>query len=279
MARSLSGISLTELRKSNRLKMQMLNNLKTLVHLALPIRGRTHQQRLENFYSKHADNYDDFRKRLLHGREEMWNSIPIEEGCRWVDFGGGTAANVENIADSLQRLESLDVVDLSSSLLNVAKQRIEKNRWDNVFTHCCDVSSFEPVAPVDVVTFSYSLTMIPNWFSAIDRALEILKPGGTIGVVDFFVSRKHPDEDVRRHGVWTRTFWPAWFAKDNVFLSPDHVPYLKSKFETLTFEDHRGGLPFVPLATVPYYLFVGRKHPVSCELDSQSQQAFGCINA
>ena len=41
--------------------------------------------------------------------------------------------------------------------------------------------------PVDAVTFSYSLTMIPDWFQAIERAYESLKPGGMIGVVDFYI--------------------------------------------------------------------------------------------
>jgi len=30
---------------------------------------------------------------------------------------------------------------------------------------------------------------IPDWFLAIDNALRILKPGGIIAVVDFYVSR------------------------------------------------------------------------------------------
>ena len=52
---------------------------------------------------------------------------------------------------------------------------------------------------MDVVTFSYSLTMIPDWFLAVDHAWRLLRPGGTIGVVDFYVSRKHPDPGWRRH--------------------------------------------------------------------------------
>ena len=52
---------------------------------------------------------------------------------------------------------------------------------------------------MDVVTFSYSLTMIPNWFQALERAYAALKPGGMIGVVDFYISRKWPAPGMRRH--------------------------------------------------------------------------------
>lgn len=235
------------------------HDFKTLLQLALPIRGSTHQQRLESFYGKQANNYDSFRKRLLHGREDLWRSIPIPQGARWVDFGGGTGANVETIANRLDRIERLEIVDLSNSLLQVAQQRIAQHGWENVTTHCCDVSRFTPDAAVDIVTFSYSLTMIPDWFAAIENALRILKPGGTIGVVDFYVARKHPAVSDRRHGGVTRWFWPIWFAKDNVFLSSDHLPYLRAKFECTEVHEDRGSLPFVPLASVPYYRFVGRK--------------------
>ena len=113
--------------------------------------------------------------------------------------------------------------------------------------------------PADVVTFSYSLTMIPDWFAAIENALAMLKPGGLIGVVDFYVARKFPRDGLARHRWLTRTLWPAWFAMDNVFPSPDHVPFLHRHFEPLTFEERMAKVPYVPLLRAPYYWFVGRK--------------------
>jgi hypothetical protein len=88
---------------------------------------------------------------------------------------------------------------------------------------------------------------------------RLLKPGGCIGVVDFYVSRKHPEPGQVRHAWLTRTFWPIWFGTDNVYPSPDHVPYLHHRFEAQHFSEHRGTMPYVPGARVPYYMFVGRK--------------------
>ena len=53
--------------------------------------------------------------------------------------------------------------------------------------------------------------------------------------------------------------WPVWFGADNVFLSPDHVPYLQRCFETVRLEEHRAKVPYMPLFRVPYYTFMGRK--------------------
>jgi S-adenosylmethionine-diacylgycerolhomoserine-N-methlytransferase len=101
--------------------------------------------------------------------------------------------------------------------------------------------------------------MIPDWFAAVDHAVELLKPGGLIGVVDFYVSRKHPEPGRQRHGWFTRSFWPLWFANDNVFLSSEHVPYLHRKFETVQFSEHRARAPYLLGLRVPYYRFVGRR--------------------
>lgn len=240
--------------------MGWLSDLKVLYHLALrPVRGQDHASRLESFYAGQAEAYDDFRRRLLHGREELWTALEAPEGGTWVDLGGGTAANLEFLGERLGRLGRVLVVDLSPSLLNVARQRIQARGWPQVEAVEADATSFRPDGPVDVVTFSYSLSMIPDWFAAIENALAMLRPGGLIGVVDFYVSRKHPAEGCVRHGWWTRTFWPAWFALDNVFLSPDHLPFLRRHFEVLWLQERRARVPFLPLGRVPYYLFIGRK--------------------
>jgi methylenetetrahydrofolate reductase (NADPH) len=101
--------------------------------------------------------------------------------------------------------------------------------------------------------------MIPDWFAAIDRAWELLRPGGTIGVVDFYVARKYAVAPFRRHSWFTRSFWPVWFASDNVFPSPDHVPYLHRRFEVIRFSEHFMRMRYLPFFRMPYYIFIGRK--------------------
>lgn len=244
--------------------MSLWADLKILYHLTMkPVRGADHAARLESFYAGQADKYDDFRKRLLKGREEMWSAVGVPEGGTWVDMGGGTGANLENFGDSIRRLNKVYVLDLSPSLLEVAKRRIRERGWTNVETVEADATTYQPpTGQVDVVTFSYSLTMIPDWFAAIENAKAMLKPGGLIGVVDFYVSRKYPRDGLKRHSWAMRTFWPTWFAMDNVYPSPDHVPFLHRNFEVVRFEENLARVPYLPLVRTPYYLFVGRKRVV-----------------
>lgn len=239
--------------------MAFWSDLRILYHLAIkPVRGADHAARMESFYAGQAARYDDFRKHLLHGRRELWEALPASEGGIWVDLGGGTAANLEFLGPQISRLRKVYVVELSSSLLTIARQRIERNGWDNVEAVEGDATTFRPPeGAADVVTCSYCLTMIPDWFAAMDNARTMLKPEGRFGAVDFYVARKHPTAGLARHSWLTRTFWPAWFSRDNVFLSPDHIPFLHYHFKPLRFEEGLGGVPYLPLVRVPYYTFIG----------------------
>lgn len=239
--------------------MSLLSDLRILYHLVLrPVRGKNHAERMENFYQGQAEAYDDFRKRLLHGREELYQQIPFPERGVWVDLGGGTGANLEFIHERVPNLRKAYVVDLASSLLEVARKRFAAHHWPHVEAVEADATTWQPPeGQADVVTFSYSLTMIPDWFAALENARRMLKPGGLIGVVDFYVARKHASEGPK-HSWFTRNFWPVWFASDNVFPSVDHLPYLRSHFDQVGCKESFSKVPYVPVIRTPYYQFIGR---------------------
>ena len=134
--------------------MGFVADAKILYHLLLkPVRGKTHEDRLESFYGGQAQDYDRFRRRLLQGREQLWQQLTVPEGGIWVDMGGGTGANLEFFGDKLSRLQKVYVVDLSQSLLDRAQQRIDAEGWGNVTTVKADATTFCPAeGAADVVT-------------------------------------------------------------------------------------------------------------------------------
>ena len=242
--------------------MSLIADARILFHMltAKASVGADHQERLEAFYRGQRDAYDDFRRRLLHGRERMMQALPLpEHEGSLMDMGGGTGSNLEALGSRINSLNRVEIVDLCQSLLEVARERVKSNSWSNVTAICADAIKYQPEVAPDAITFSYSLTMIPDWDAAIDHAYKILKPGGVIGIVDFYVARKWPDKGRKKHSGFTRGFWPAWFSYDNVFLSPDHLPYLSRKFHPITVEEWRGTVPYMPGLRVPYYIFIGRK--------------------
>ena len=99
---------------------------------------------MESFYGGQAKDYDSFRKKLLHGREDLWKSLPKPKGGVWVDMGGGTGSNIENLGDEISKLGKVYVVDLSESLLEVAQSRFKERGWDNAVTAAADATKFCP---------------------------------------------------------------------------------------------------------------------------------------
>lgn len=236
-------------------------DMKILYHMLVkPVRGDNHAQRMESFYGGQAKAYDDFRRRLLQGREELWNALPKPDGGTWVDMGGATGNNLENFGDDISKLKKVYVVDLSTSLLEVARDRFRQRGWDNAEAVEADATQWQPPdGPADIVTFSYSLTMIPDWYAAMENALRMLKPGGLIGVVDFYVGRKYPPEGLKKQRWLARNLWPVWFSTDNVFPCKDHLPFLLHHFGQEHLVEARSKIPYVPFLRTPYYIFVGKK--------------------
>lgn len=219
----------------------------------------SHAASLQHFYQAQAGDYDRFRERLLTGREALIDALPLTPGATWVDIGGGTARNLLYAGKRLATLARAVIVDLTPSLLAVANARRRRERWSNVTLIHGDATTL-PLADeaADVVTFSYSLTMIPDWEAALAEAARVLRPGGIIRLTDFYVCIQQPSS-LAHHGALTRMFWPQWFGRRHVRLNPDHLPALVDSFEPLRIVETRAPVPYLPIGRVPVYRFIGQK--------------------
>lgn len=247
--------------------------------LAALVRGQPRRgslaERLEAFYRPQAGQYDRFRERLLHGRRELIGRLQVPAGGYLVELGAGTGRNLlffdqpggEELGGEvlgtgpaggrLAALGRIDLVDLCPALLTEARRRTAA--MPNVRVIEADACSYRPDTPVDCVYFAYALTMIPDWRAAIDNALAMLRPGGQLGVVDFYVSAAHPPAGLVRHDRFTRWFWPRWFGHDGVHPDPGPLAWLRARLPRHELEERRAPVPYLPGLRVPYYLFVGRK--------------------
>jgi betaine lipid synthase len=143
------------------------------------------------------------------------------------------------------------VVDLSPSLCKVAEARFQRLGWKNVKVICQDARYFrladhlavqpgdggekstsvvvkgdklytdakEPDFGADLITLSFALSMIPEFYPVIDYLSSLLSIEGIIGACDFYVqsqvdyrSRNYTGGVIDRHcNFWSRTFWRTWF--------------------------------------------------------------------
>ncbi|RKP28422.1 hypothetical protein METBISCDRAFT_20503 [Metschnikowia bicuspidata] len=236
-------------------------------------RGRHQQQALELLYGNQAHVYDATRRLLLKGREECLQLAvahlpkPVRR-LVWVDIGGGTGSNIETMHHILpldKHFAAVYLVDLSTSLCAVARQRFAGKSWArNVVVLEADACDFTiDRTHVDLITFSYSLLMIPMFNSVVDRAQALLeKTSGIIACVDFGIQSADTcvgrantvGGQVNRNMPWLlRNFWRIWFEADKVYLDSARRNYLEYKFGTLKSFNAYNSV----LGMIPYYVWVG----------------------
>lgn len=220
-------------------------------------RSASQADSLAAFYAPQIDHYDRFRDRLLHGREQLVEQLVIPDNAHVVDLGGGTGRNIEFFGERAARLACFEVVDLCLPMVQRARQR--SRDFAQLRATQGDATRWQPAQAVDAVILSYALTMIPNWRAAIVNAMAMLKPGGQLAVVDFYVAAPSPLDGLARHPWATRKFWPAWFRHDGVVLDDAQLPTLCSVLPNHAVTEARARIPYLPLMRVPWYAFVGRK--------------------
>jgi S-adenosylmethionine-diacylgycerolhomoserine-N-methlytransferase len=254
---------------------RILEELKLLYHICFAKnRGQNHKERMENYFGPQAKAYDSFRKRLLHGREDIYKKLPTPQDGIWVELGGGTGQCLEFLGDRIHKLKKVYLVDLSPSLLAITKQRCADNNWDNVECIEGDASQFSlpENEKADVITLCYSLTMIPPWFQTLNQCKGLLKDSGYLAVIDFYLARKRPLKKVHPdQKIISRIFWPLFFMGDDVILNADHLAYLNEYFNETHFNSSKGRIPYTPLKA-PYYQFIGQPKKIAVQNQKPTYQ-------
>ncbi|KAK6464556.1 hypothetical protein DFJ63DRAFT_322236 [Scheffersomyces coipomensis] len=234
------------------------------------VKSKNQQQNLEQFYKNQAHIYDSTREFLLKGRKEClrlaYSHLSKKKDLVWIDVGGGTGSNIEymnEIASISKNFKAVYLVDLSPSLCEVAQKRVEAHEWDNVHVLVADACDFEiDYKFADLITFSYSLSMIPTFNAAIDNAVSKLDKQGIVAAVDFGIQSVDTSIGrintlgglIDRNIPWVlRNFWRIWFEADKVYLDSSRRNYLEYKFGTVkslnTYNKRLG--------RIPYYIWIG----------------------
>lgn len=201
-----------------------------------------------------------------------WETELIEN----LKVGGGTGWAVETMStflDVKKVFDTIYILDITPSLLAIAKRRYQKLGWTNVQIICADASSFRlsnyaqqnnlSHTHADLVTMSHSLCLMPDCYPIIDTCVTMLSPHGLIGVVDFYVanaldvvSRNYTAGFQSRHvGAIKRAFWATWFDIDRLKLDSSRRDYLEYRFGSICNISTWG----YHYRFVPYYIWLGCK--------------------
>jgi hypothetical protein len=117
---------------------------------------------------------------------------------------------------------------------------------------------------VDIVTMSYSFSMIPDQRAAIANATKLLKQDGLIAIADFFLKGNYDDclpPTSRRLRAAESLFHKTWFSLDHVFLlSDEQVDLSGQQLTTVWDKRFRGSVPFLPFLQPFHGVYILKKN-------------------
>jgi S-adenosylmethionine-diacylgycerolhomoserine-N-methlytransferase len=166
---------------------------------------------MNRIYRRQRHIYDATRKYFLLGRDRIIAGLDAGEGARVLEIGCGTGRNLIATARRYPtaRLFGLDV---STEMLDRARGAIDRaGLGSRIALACGDATGFDPLplfgtGEFERIYISYSLSMIPDWQSALEVAISLLAKDGELWIVDFGGQERLPAVFrlmLRR--------WLAWF--------------------------------------------------------------------
>ena len=147
-------------------------------------------QLMDRMYRRQRHIYDLSRKSYLLGRDEAIAGLGARPGDRVLEIGCGTGRNLVKLARAYPGAH-LFGLDVSREMLASAAAAVTRAGFSaRVALGRGDATAFDPEtlfgrAEFERVMISYTLSMIPPWRDALERALDVLSPGGSLHLVDF----------------------------------------------------------------------------------------------
>ncbi len=170
-----------------------------------------HAAQMDRIYRWQAGLYDVTRRYYLLGREPMLAALnPPAEG-HVLDIGCGTGRNLVHVGRAHPRVW-LYGVDISRAMLDKAVSALGDARVSmRAALALADATSFDAQAlfkraQFDRITFSYCLSMIPDWEKALEHAVPLLAPGGEIHIADFGLCERWPGPFASLLRLWLSSF-------------------------------------------------------------------------
>jgi len=178
---------------------------------------RTQKELMDYIYKYQRHFYDPSRRLFLFGRDRMLDLVDLEGDEKVLEIGCGTARNLIRLAKKHPSLR-LYGIDASKEMLRTARKKA-KNYEIKLFYTLAEEFDYDKNTDFDIVFFSYSLSMIPEWKRVLEDALRNLRKGGALYIVDFWDQREMP--------AWFGYMLRKWLSLFHVRFKPKLLKYLQ----------------------------------------------------
>jgi S-adenosylmethionine-diacylgycerolhomoserine-N-methlytransferase len=183
-------------------------------------------EKMDRMYRHQRYFYDLTRKYYLLGRDRLLRrEMKIEDGEKVLEIGCGTARNLIMLAKKHGGAHFFGL-DASAEMLKTAQRKVASARVENItlktaladeFSHH---KTFDLTEKFDAVFFSYAVSIIPPWKESVENALENLKTGKSLYIVDFYDQKNLP--------VWFQKTLQNWLRQFHVKYPRELIPFLEN---------------------------------------------------
>ena len=152
----------------------------------------------------------------------------------------GTGQNFSYFQGYLCQTGQIIGIDLSDGMLQKAKQKVKKNNWQNITIIKGDATKINPSwvkehlgeIKIDTVLCDLGLSGFPKWKQIIENLINILKPNGTIVIMDWYIEKPS-----------LRSEFIKWVGKGEV--NRPIWQYLETKVQDFEIKTFKSGDVFV----------------------------------
>ncbi|WP_435180015.1 class I SAM-dependent methyltransferase [Halorussus sp. AFM4] len=141
----------------------------------------------QQFYGRWADLYDVLARStpgLGRLRARVADALALDPGDTVVEMGCGTGANFPHLRDRVGPEGRVVGVDFTRGMLATARDRIDREGWDNVHCVRADATSVAFRDPPDAILATFVVGMLGNPAAEVDRWADVLAPGGRLALLD-----------------------------------------------------------------------------------------------
>jgi S-adenosylmethionine-diacylgycerolhomoserine-N-methlytransferase len=151
---------------------------------------------MNRIYRRQRHIYDFTRKYYLIGRDRLIDRLDAKPFEGALEIGCGTGRNLVLAARRYPNTRFFGI-DVSTVMLTSAIEQIGRaGVAARVRVAHGDATAFDPARLFGHTqferVFNYSISMIPDWQATLDRAIDLLAPGGELHIVDFGTRARLP---------------------------------------------------------------------------------------
>ncbi|SRX53877.1 class I SAM-dependent methyltransferase [Aequorivita sp. CIP111184] len=166
---------------------------------------KENQEKAIRYYDKLSVIYDYISNWYFKkGRNYAIKALELKNGQTILNVPSGTGVNFKYFNEYLNNSGLIIAIDLSSGMLDKARQKIKKNGWTNIEIELSNAIKIdqswldyrdEQITVVDAIFCNLGLSGLPEWRKTIDNMISISKPKGRIVILDWYLEKPSLNDD------------------------------------------------------------------------------------